>query len=152
MSPVSFSITTHTNKTENGFSNIIYKLLSSVSLTQGKGPTLDTLQVVVAMFVLGLFIYLMHTLIGFVEQAFSRSVVKKSLMFRCCVCPLLCSNFVCVLLSWMIISISSWFFVRHRHAGGVCIPAHTRRGEDSTGAATQSGNADQVRTWHSEMF
>lgn len=34
--------------------------------------------------------------------------------------------------------------VRHWHAGGVCISAHSRRGKDSAGAAAQPGNVDQV--------
>lgn len=39
--------------------------------------------------------------------------------------------------------------VRHWHAGGVCVPAHPRRGQDSAGAAAEPGNAHKVSqpTW-----
>lgn len=40
--------------------------------------------------------------------------------------------------------------VRHWHAGGVCISAHSRRGKDSAGAAAQPGNVDQVSPAPSE--
>lgn len=40
--------------------------------------------------------------------------------------------------------------VRHWHAGGVCLSAHSRRGKDSVGAAAQPGNVDQVSPTLSE--